>query len=175
MKMVVIDTEISGPEPTDQVIEIGWITSASHGAELYRIPDSLELNPHNASMTGITKAMLDEHDEFGGIPDALKGRIWLSYNVQHDINWINHTLVTYGLEPLYQVPSLCLSELTKQFFELDRFIPMAEALKRLGISGEVKHRALSDANHHKLIFHCIYSRNPELVRRSFKRRDPQGV
>lgn len=175
MKMVCIDTEISGPEPTDQIIELGWVTSNIKGAELYRLPHSLEMHPNNRKLTGISKEMLEKHKEFSELPDVIKDRIWVSYNVQHDINWINHTLLTYDHEPLEGIVSICLAEVVRDALGLKFFIKMEEALGRLGIGGRVKHRALPDALQHVEIFNVMIKKHPELVRMSIKKREPYSV
>lgn len=175
MKMICIDTEISGPEPTDQVVEFGWVTSNLRGEQLYRLPGSLEMHPDNRRLTGISKKMLESYDEFSALPSITKNRIWVSYNVQHDINWINHTLLTYDCEPLKAIPSICLAEVVRDALGLKFFIKMEEALGRLGIGGSVKHRALSDALQHVEIFNVMIKKHPELVRMSIKRREPCSV
>lgn len=175
VKLIVIDCETSGPEQTDQIIELAWVGSKLRESLLYKLPTNFEIHPSNTN-SGITKALLDaEGIEFNGLPDVFNDRVWISYNVQHDINWINHTLISYGHDELEQVPSLCLAELVKDHLNLAFHISMEKALDRLGIKEKVVHRALPDAIQHAKIFQHIMARDVELVKKHLKRRNPEYV
>lgn len=176
MKLAWIDTEISGPEAYDQVIELGWLTSESKGSYLLKLPEHSEMHPKNEELTGLSKAYLERHgvNDFT-LPEALKNRIWCSYSLQHDVNWINLTLKLYGQTPLTQVLGICLAEVYQRALGYNGPIPMQNVLRKIGYSDRIKHRAYDDALMHYHIYKYAMVHYHQLVRDSVRLFNPKSI
>ncbi|WP_297533452.1 3'-5' exonuclease [Thalassolituus sp.] len=164
---VIIDTETTGLENTDTIIEL----AAVDGMTCEVIQDALTLTKNEArqeitDLTGITQAMLDEE---GCDPEDVIGDLFFTlenehlniaaYNLAFNSRMIRQTMaaceMTAENEPAYR-QSNCIMELANRYFaeylewdaEQSKFrrLSLAKCLEITGIerTGNA-HRALSDA------------------------------
>lgn len=104
---VVIDTETTGLEDTDEVIELcimkrdGQIIYHS-----YFMPETI-ISKDAIKIHGLTKGKLKNSplfkNEYDNIKEALKGRTVTGYNIKFDLRLLNQTCERYNLEELSPV------------------------------------------------------------------------
>lgn len=176
MKIIWIDTETSGPDAFDQVIELGWVCSESKGSHLYKLPEHSEIHPSNSALTGITKDELDRDGlDMFVLPTVFVGKVWCSYNLQYDVDWINLTLLANEQPPLNDVPGVCLADVYKEYLDNNYPISMQRVLAIIKSERIVAHRAYQDALDHYHLFQHIKNNAPLLLKKHLKLHNPKPV
>jgi DNA polymerase-3 subunit epsilon len=151
-----LDTETTGLEEEDVVIEVGIITD---GGE--KILDSLvrpmkDVSEEAQEVHGIPPEELKEAPEFSEVKDELRTaieeaeEIW-AYNADFDRRMLRQTAEEEGDEDLAETVEeaewKCLMERTQEALGRDGWVTQAEASREVGVEaeGSGRHRALFDA------------------------------
>ncbi|EJL6679792.1 hypothetical protein NMS42_002467 [Vibrio cholerae] len=179
-----IDTEISGFRAYDQVIELGILNRNGEIIfnELITGAESIVQGmPHRIQIDDLKNGFNPQDLE--RIIFDTKDALICSYGLQFDLNWIMHTTVLHDGELSEtnecRLNGICLLEvvqsLTSKKISLDNALKLFEIPLPKQCSSYMRHRALYDANLHKLLFDYLYKSHPNEILQMIRAFDIQDI
>lgn len=162
-KPVYLDTETTGTENKDQVIEIAVLDWDAKELLSELVKPSVRISPGSAQVHGITDAFLAWAPEWQQVwpmvEDALRGRYLAIYNAQFDLRLIQQSCLAANIHwhPPY-AKAVCVMELFAQYYgEINphygsyRWKSLDFAGKYFNIPEQNSHRALQDTKLTRLV------------------------
>ncbi|HAS5670826.1 TPA: hypothetical protein I7E55_001922 [Vibrio cholerae] len=179
-----IDTEISGFRAYDQVIELGILSDTGEILfnELITGAESIEQGmPHRIKIKDLNNGF--EPQKLKGIIYNSKEALICSYGLQFDLNWIMHSTVLHDGDLSEtnecRLNGICLLEviqsLTSKKMSLDNALKLFDIPLPKQFSNYTRHRALYDANLHKLLFEYLYKSHPNEIIQKIRAFDIQDI
>jgi DNA polymerase-3 subunit epsilon len=146
-----IDVETTGASPQfDRITEIGIIELAEDGSvsEWSTLVNPQVLIPEFIEkLTGISNAMVETAPTFEEIAQELlqrlNGRVFVAHNARFDYAFIRNELKRIDIA--FRADTLCTVRLSRRLYPQHYKHNLDSLIQRLGISMEVRHRALADA------------------------------
>ena len=157
-EFVIFDTETTGVETTDEIIQIGIIDHT--GAVIFESKIKPEQSIQNSQYHGITDDDVKDAPEFKAvyqqIADAMTGKLVLAYNYSYDRRMLEQVCRKHGLEMPVFGGNGCAMEMFAQFHgEWNsyhgnyRWQKLRDALASFGLKhedfGDAEHDAVTDA------------------------------
>ncbi|MEE7516198.1 hypothetical protein G6355_11295 [Vibrio cholerae] len=179
-----IDTEISGFRAYDQVIELGILNSNGDIIfnELITGAESIVQGmPHRIKIDELNNGF--KPDDLDRIIFNTKDVLICSYGLQFDLNWLKHTFLLHNgkiseIREL-RLNGLCLLEvvqsLTSKKISLDNSLKLFNIPLPKQCSNYMRHRALYDANLHKLLFEYLYKSHRNEIIHKIRAFDMQDI
>lgn len=157
-KIIFIDAEISGMRAFDEIIDFAAIQQdvtdgVSRPPEVVfnsLIRGASDIDVVHSKLTGITLADLTESnsktiDDVVNFLTFNENSIFASYNLQFDVDWIQHTALMNNLDVQIKLRGICLMNAVTKMLGyqcgLDKFMNI----------NRHAHRALPDAQLHRLV------------------------
>lgn len=168
-KLIFIDTELSGMRAFDEVIEFaaievdvtGGVQTAPKVIFDSIIRGAIDIETEQTKLTGLNLEELNSDSSYtiGKVIDLFvtnQNAIFVSYGLQFDLDWIQHSAMLNQEEAQLKLRGICLLEaVTKQIghpIGMDQF---------LNITRDV-HRALPDAKLHQLVLAKLNRENLQI-------------
>lgn len=148
-QFVVIDTETTGLQPSDRILEFACVVIDSGGAIVRRVSTVVDpgRNPGPTRLHGVTQEMLCAAPSFGGIArcvfQLLNGRVVVAHNLAFDWMVLRKEFQRLGHRIPTSSGGLCTAELSRLAF--GRRMSLRAACELTGIDLFEGHRGSGDA------------------------------
>lgn len=161
-RFAIVDLETTGLNPErDRIIEIGVILHDGKGIQSehhFLINPEIRLKPVIVHLTGISDSDLQSMPLFDEIAqelfDLLDGRVVVGHNIQFDYSFLKKSFSEAGIA--YSSKTICTRDLSEFVFPGLRSYSLKSMCRKLKITNEKPHRALSDAKATERLF-CALS------------------
>ena len=168
--LVCVDIETTGTNPLrDRVTEVAAI-AIEDGAVVDEwcslVNPETSVPAHIQAITGITNEMLEDAPTFpqiaGTLEALLAGRVFVAHNARFDYGFLRNELKRTGRR--LKAPVLCTVKLSRRLYPEYRRHNLDSLIRRHGLAGEDRHRALGDARVlWRFLEHVRHTKAPELV------------
>lgn len=159
-----LDTETTGLEPHDQVIDIAVLDEQGRTYLESLVSTTIPMHPEVIAKTGLTPTALDGAPSWDYVWTAasmiLAGREVVAFNAEFDRHAIEQTCRAHGL-PMVEVRWTCAQQLLSPLWSRGH-VSLARVCRDLGIAPGT-HRALSDARAMVLAVQAVAA-SPMVVR-----------
>lgn len=145
---VILDTETTGLDWEDQVIELAIVSMT--GETLYHSLFNTDKEISNGAMYvhGITQECLSKYptfkDEWSKIKSILDGKVLLIYNSKFDIRLLNQTLAAYDIDDFIDNPTQCIMLMFADYIDSRRWVKLIDACGIMDLEVYQTHRATDD-------------------------------
>jgi len=178
MDIVFLDVEISGFRAYDQVIDISVLNNRGDVIISSLVSGSEGITDEIHNLTGLTVSQVNSMgDKLSKLTNTAqlskRDTLLVSYGLQFDINWINHTLMFEDLN-LGNIRGICLLEVVTRLkgykvsldSAFEEFIPeKGNELRNITQeTGSKRHRSLFDSKMHYKLYESLASKYPNDVR-----------
>ncbi len=151
----VVDTETTGLENTDQVIEIGIVDSSGEILFESRVRPTVKLNRKAIAKHGIKKADLKSAPQWPEIAAEIErvcaGKQVFAYNAEYDERLIKQTSKAFRINPpITDIKCIMLAYtdyrgMATEDPQYNKWWKLVDACETLGIPLRVEHAAINDA------------------------------
>jgi DNA polymerase III epsilon subunit-like protein len=176
MKIIFIDTEVSGLRAYDQVIDFSAICLNKKILINTMVSGAESILPDQESLTGINFPQYTAQSKDASA-DIIKltatSNLWVSFGLQFDMNWINQTLEMNHGDHMPNITGLCLLEIIRSILghgltldrAIDRFVLNSSQKINILVNNLTvsRHRALFDAHLHRLLFIALMNLDKDAV------------
>lgn len=142
-KYIILDTETTGLDYDDTIIELGVINLDGEILLNTRIKTDKEIHPEAYYVHGISKEDLKNEPEFSDIKnklsEILENKTVLIYNSDFDIRMLHQS----GYDD-NNIKSICLMNLYMEYQDHDRWISLTNAMSFEGVDMIQDHSAIGD-------------------------------
>ena len=149
-KLIFIDLETTGPNPTnDRITEIGIVEASKDGVQRWSVlvNPQVPIPPFIVGLTGISDEMVKDAPIFAEVQEELlrrlQGGLFIAHNARFDYGFLRNEFKRLG--KTFRCEVLCTLKLSRKLFPDVISHGLDALVERHGLSTEARHRALGDA------------------------------